>query len=198
MNSLSHLNAKLAFSLLVGTTITIAACSFAQAQTSRQYAADVDKYAGQLNLSGSDTALIKQVLQNAPSNTYAKTTTSKSPPTGFPAPLYRGTQTTYMSMPAPGSSEESVTLTTTDALATVAAWYRQALVQQGWKIVDSSTGWPVNLPGSSQNLPQVFTAEKSNLICRVSITPTGQTSRTNPTAPQTCVKVQVAKNLPGQ
>lgn len=74
---------------------------------------------------------------------YGKTTTTNNPPSDFPIPVFKGSNTQYtirqnvsFSDPRASITMTSLSLTTSDTGKSVSSWYKAALSQSGWKVND--------------------------------------------------------------
>jgi len=89
--------------------------------------------------------------------------TSDKLPADFPTdvPLYPGAelQGSLASAPSDGSGGHYVGLESTDAIATVVAWYKKEIVAKGWKIITDA-----NISGST-----ILSAEKDTRMLSVTI-----------------------------
>lgn len=123
---------------------------------------NVDRWATQYGLDPALVGMMKQAYQKTATTQWkppqealtiarqaARTEAreSSSPPTDFAAPVFRGRNTRYIvrspmnvASPRGSLSANVMTIGTDDTAATVASWYRSALQQSGWKMVQTDAG----------------------------------------------------------
>lgn len=163
--------------------------------------------------SSSNYKIPQSVAEFAKQAKYGQTTKTNSPPSDFPVPVFKGTNTQYVVRPNISISDShinmtmsSLSFTTSDSGKSVSSWYKSALAQAGWKVIDplaaatnvsqnsqAASRMPGDLASIAKRSPSSFngllsrggisfmepiSAQKSGLQCSIQITEYSSPQRT--------------------